>query len=541
MLMQRRFHTHLVEEKPSQPEKNQQQARTKTTKRIKTGRQKDSKNPAKNKRKRVCKQTILYRRRAHFGAAKVVDQLLLSVSCGKRCLLCLGFFVDNKTSVPPVGVAHAAHSHPPANTTAGEVRCSTCASVFAPRFAYQRDESSGEMRYFCSLMCKASAAASQPICSVCRKQFVLKFAYQVNRQKTGNIYLCSEECRNKALAIAQAARPAPQKVAYCLAVLNQKGGTGKTTTSISLAAGLAEAKRRVLLIDADPQGNVGVSLGIRTPQTLCNIMNDDAAITDVVFAVNDYLDILTADDTLALAERKMAAQPMRTGILRRKIDEKPLPYDFIIIDCGPALSMLNQNALCAAHEVLIPVACDYLSLVGVKQVLKTIKGVNQELGHPLRVGAVLPTLYDQRLRICQESLEALRKHFGASCLEPIRINTKLKEAPSHRKSIFEYDQYGAGAGDYRRVVEYFQERLQGWSAAQAQQAQQVQQNPQAAQGAPHNSPHNPSHNAPQNSQAPQPAASIANAAGGPVPAPVAAPASSNAASPMAPVVRMPVR
>ena len=129
-------------------------------------------------------------------------------------------------------------------------------------------------------------------------------------------------------------------------------------------------------------------------------------------------------------------------------------YDYVIIDCGPSLNLLNQNALSYADEVIIPVTCDYLALVGVKQVLRTIKDVERHLGHAVRVSAVLPTFYDGRTRLAREVLETLQGHFKHKCLEPIRHNTRLAEAPSHRKTIFEYAPTSHGAADYNRVVDW---------------------------------------------------------------------------------------
>ena len=140
-------------------------------------------------------------------------------------------------------------------------------------------------------------------------------------------------------------------------------------------------------------------------------------------------------------------RPQRLGQVHRR-------YRYVILDCGPSLSLLNQNALTYADEVLIPVSCDYLALVGVKQVLRTIKDVERHLGHAVRVSAVLPTFYDGRTRLAREVFETLQGHFKQKCLEPIRMNTKLAEAPSHRKSIFEYAPQSHGAADYNRVVDW---------------------------------------------------------------------------------------
>jgi chromosome partitioning protein len=124
-----------------------------------------------------------------------------------------------------------------------------------------------------------------------------------------------------------------------------------------------------------------------------------------------------------------------------------------VIDCAPALSLMNQNVLVLADSVLVPVACDYLSLIGVKQVLKTIKNVRELLKHPVAMLGVVPTFYDVRNRICREALRTLEEHFGERCLAPIRVNTKLKESPSAKQSIFEYAPQSHGAEDYARLVD----------------------------------------------------------------------------------------
>ena len=244
-------------------------------------------------------------------------------------------------------------------------------------------------------------------------------------------------------------------------MLNQKGGTGKTTTSVNLAAGLAEKGGRVLLVDADAQGNVGISLGLKAQHTLYHVLMGEVSVDDAVVPIGNNFDVLCSDDMLAVATRKLAAipgaqHPTRGAILSSRLEQAGKAiggYTHIVIDCAPSLSLINQNALCAVDEVIIPVACDYLSLVGVKQVLKTLKNVHAHLGHTVKVGGVIPTFYDHRAKICRDSHEALKKHFGDLCLPPIRQNTKLKEAPSHKKTIFEHDPNSTGAQDYRVVVE----------------------------------------------------------------------------------------
>jgi chromosome partitioning protein len=291
---------------------------------------------------------------------------------------------------------------------------------------------------------------------VCTKTFAVTYAYQASRRPDGSThYVCSETCRSAEASVA--AKNAVPEVArpYRVAILNQKGGTGKTTTSVNLAAGLAERGARVLLIDADAQGNVGVSLGLKAQYTLYHVLMDKISIDDAVVPIGNTFDVLCSDDTLAAAEIKLAQHPGRGAVLSRRLADAGKAiggYTHIVIDCAPSLSLINQNALCAVDEVVIPVACDYLSLVGVKQVLKTLKNVHTHLGHTVKVGGVIPTFYDARAKICRDAHEALKKHFGDLCLPPVRQNTKLKEAPSHRKTIFEHDPQSAGAEDYRVVV-----------------------------------------------------------------------------------------
>ncbi len=335
-------------------------------------------------------------------------------------------------------------------------QCSVCGTQFTPRVRYQLDKGAdgAVVRAFCSLPCKAGGSGRGVACGVCGAAFTLTFAYQAHKTAGGQVlYVCSERCK----AAFDKPPPAPAERPYRVAVLNQKGGTGKTTTSINLAAGFAESGARVLLIDADPQGNVGVSLGVHSEKTLYHVLMGEVSVADAVVPLGESFDILTSDDTLAAAEIKLAQHPLRGGVLKKSI-EKNTDYTHVVIDCGPSLSLINQNALCTADEVLVPVACDYLSLVGVKQVLKTVKNVNQHLGHPLRVGGVLPTFYDARAKICRDAHEALKKHFGPVCLPPVRMNTKLKEAPSHKKTIFEHDPHSSGAADYRAVVRIMLER-----------------------------------------------------------------------------------
>lgn len=303
-------------------------------------------------------------------------------------------------------------------------------------------------------------------CSACSVVFTPSYVYQLavtpDRKK---MYFCSLECRKRVLG-SEGFRA---KRARRLAILNQKGGTGKTTTAVNLAAGVAERGNKVLLIDTDAQGNVGVCLGVAGEKSMYHVIVDGENPIDVAVPVRGGLDVITSDATLAAAEIWLARQSLdqRSRIMTRRLNlmQVSRTYDYVILDCGPSLNLLNQNALSYADEVVIPVTCDYLALVGVRQVLRTIKDIERHLHHAVRVSAVLPTFFDARTRLGREVLETLQSHFKDKCLGPIRINTRLAEAPSHRKTIFEYAPHSYGAQDYTRVVDWFTTTGEGASEA----------------------------------------------------------------------------
>lgn len=293
------------------------------------------------------------------------------------------------------------------------------------------------------------------ICSTCGAQFTPSFVYQLAvTAESERHYFCSLDCRRSSLGDeAFRARRARR-----IAILNQKGGTGKTTTAVNLAAGIAERGHKVLLIDTDAQGNVGVSLGVSGEQSLYHVLVEGADPVEAAVPVRAHLDVITSNCTLAAAEIWLARQSseQRSRIMTRRLNRMHVSrrYDYVVLDCGPSLNLLNQNALSYADEVLVPVTCDYLALVGVKQVLRTLKDIERHLHHAVRISAVLPTFYDGRTRLGREVLETLQGHFASKCLAPIRLNTRLAEAPSHRKTIFEYAPQSNGAEDYNRVVDW---------------------------------------------------------------------------------------
>lgn len=288
-------------------------------------------------------------------------------------------------------------------------------------------------------------------CVVCAREFAPQLAYQVAVAGQERRYFCALDCRKAALGDAAfAGRRRSRRVA----ILNQKGGTGKTTTAVNLAAGIADRGYDTLLVDVDAQGNVGASLGVRGDRTLYHLLVDAAVQpAEVIVPVRGHLDVITADATLALAELFLARlDHARDRVLADRLAALRARYQYIVLDCGPSLSLLNQNALSFADEVLIPVSCDYLALVGVKQVLKTLKDIDKHLGHSVRISGVVPTFFDARTRLSREAVDTLSGHFKERLYDPIRRSTRLAEAPSHRQTIFEYAPDSPGAEDYRRLV-----------------------------------------------------------------------------------------
>src|SRR5262245_2774451 len=298
-------------------------------------------------------------------------------------------------------------------------------------------------------------------CSVCSARFAPRFAFQVATLGPGDRrYFCRVECRKAGLG----ASGFKARRARRIAILNQKGGTGKTTTAINLAAGLGEKGASVLLVDTDSQGNLAASLGVRGEKTLYHVLVDGLPAEEALVPVRGNLDLLCSDATLAAADVWLARlDEGRDRVLAARLESVlggaansgpgGRRWDYVILDCGPSLSLLNQNALRFVDEVLIPVSCDYLALVGVKQVLRTLRDVDRHLHHGVRITGVIPTFYDGRVKLAKEAVDTLKGHFKDQLFEPIRRSTKLAEAPSHRQTIFEYAPDSYGADDYRTLVD----------------------------------------------------------------------------------------
>ena len=339
-------------------------------------------------------------------------------------------------------------------------QCAVCQTQFLVKFRFQMERGDAGMVYYCSQRCRQdhTAEQGQAECHNCAKQFTPKYAYQQVTKDGVTTHFCSMECRQPAVRELRRRVVQNDEGPMRIAVLNQKGGTGKTTTTVNVAAGLAEQGYSVLVIDVDAQGHVGVSLGVEGSKTLYHVLVEQADASSCTVAARPNLDILPADDTLASAEIFLARQnDNRDRMLRERMGDTN-DYDFILLDCGPSLSLLNMNALTFADHLIVPVACDFLSLVGVKQVMKTLKNINRVLMHPISILGILPTFYDMRNNISDESIKTLKGHFHDKVLPPIRVNTRLKEAPSHSQTIFEFAPESRGARDYERLVSWLVEQ-----------------------------------------------------------------------------------
>lgn len=240
-----------------------------------------------------------------------------------------------------------------------------------------------------------------------------------------------------------------------IAIANQKGGVGKTTTSINLAAGLAYLNKRVLLVDFDPQGNATQGLGHRVglgEYTVYDaILNDEANLKECIKSLQKPpLDILPANINLAGADLELAKiEEGRESLLKNVLSEVEDDYDFVIIDCPPSLGLLNTNALTAADSVLIPVQSEYYALEGITQLLQTIRLVQRLFNPDLKIEGVLLTMYDARTNLSAEVGQEIRKHFKEKAYRTyIPRNVKLSEAPSMGLSIYDYDLKSEGAKAY---------------------------------------------------------------------------------------------
>jgi len=240
--------------------------------------------------------------------------------------------------------------------------------------------------------------------------------------------------------------------ARILAITNQKGGVGKTTTSINLSASLALAGRKVLLVDLDPQGNATMGSGVdkrKLQRTIYQVLLGSADVSSTIVKGSAGFDLLPANRELAGAEVELIDMPQREGRLKTALDAIAERYDFILLDCPPALNLLTVNGLCAAHAVMIPMQCEYYALEGLSDLVQTIKKVRVSLNPHLEIEGLLRTMYDPRNTLAQQVSEQLQRHFGDKVYRTvIPRNVRLAEAPSHGIPVVALDKQSKGALAY---------------------------------------------------------------------------------------------
>jgi chromosome partitioning protein len=258
-------------------------------------------------------------------------------------------------------------------------------------------------------------------------------------------------------------RPAQPRV---LSVANQKGGVGKTTSTVNLAAALAQHGARVLVVDLDPQGNASTAFGVEhragTP-SIYNVLVAGRDLAEVAVEVPDVPNLFCAPATIDLAgaEIELASMVARESRLAKAL-EASIPYDFVFVDCPPSLGLLTVNALVAAQEVLIPIQCEFYALEGLSQLLRTLDLVRSHLNPTLHVSTILLTMYDGRTRLAEQVAQEVRTHFGELVLGPtIPRSVRISEAPGYGQTVMTYDPHSRGALAYVEAAREIAERSAG--------------------------------------------------------------------------------
>ena len=275
-------------------------------------------------------------------------------------------------------------------------------------------------------------------------------------------------CRSRRSRACRASRPTfdfhrptlvPSRGVRSIAFMNQKGGVGKTTCAVNLAAALADRERRVLLVDVDPQANASIHLGIPVHglgRSSYHVLTGACPVREaVVREARPRLSVLPANIDLSGAEVELVNAVGRETILRDALGPylAEESFDFVLVDCPPSLGLLSLNALTAAREVMIPLQTEFFALQGMAKLLEVVQLIQRRLNHPLEIAGVLPTLFDARTNLSHEVVAEIRRFFGDKVFRTaIRNTVKLAEAPSHGKTIFEYADDSMGAADFRELA-----------------------------------------------------------------------------------------
>ena len=264
-----------------------------------------------------------------------------------------------------------------------------------------------------------------------------------------------------------------------ITIANQKGGVGKTTTAVNLAASLAAAERRTLLVDADPQGNAtsGVGIDRRTVSaSLYDALMEDVSLSQVIRASVNFpaLDVVPATQDLVGAEIELVNRSGRESVMRQALAKVRADYEFVLIDCPPSLGLLTLNMLTAADAVIIPIQCEYYALEGLSQLLNTVKLVQQNFNPDLAIEGVLLTMYDPRLNLSRQVAKEAQEYFGAKMFRSaIPRNVRLAEAPSFGQPILLYDVQSVGSKSYLSLAQELIRRVEALRTSFPPPARQV--------------------------------------------------------------------